>query len=264
MRLRKKDIAVLVLTFIALIAVFQLAPISQPGEFHQFADDRRMLGIKNFCNVFSNLFFVLIAGYGFARLNTHKNTLSTYVIYSTLFLGVGLTALGSGYYHSNPNNQTLVWDRLPMTIIFMSLTCVVVAEFVNERLALILLMPLLFIGTGSVLWWSYTQTFGHGDLRLYFFVQYYPMVLIPLILWLYYTRDQKPLIVSLVWVIVWYSIAKVFERFDVPIYHRLGVSGHTLKHLAAAASTWYFVQLYSRATLSREKRLGKLVVPAIP
>jgi len=45
-------------------------------------------------------------------------------------------------------------------------------------------------------------------------------------------------------------IAKVFEATDYPIYQALGVSGHSLKHLAAAVSTWYFVVLFRRQYLS--------------
>ena len=34
------------------------------------------------------------------------------------FLGLFLTGFGSGYYHWEPTNDTLVLDRLPMTILF--------------------------------------------------------------------------------------------------------------------------------------------------
>jgi hypothetical protein len=40
-------------------------------------------------------------------------------------------ALGSGYYHWRPSNSRLVWDRLPMTVGFMSLIAVVVSETVQ-------------------------------------------------------------------------------------------------------------------------------------
>ena len=107
------------------------------------------------------------------------------------------------------------------------------------------------MGTGSVLWWSYTQGYGRGDLRLYFLVQYYPMVCIPLILCLYYRPRHKPVIAPFVWVVFWYAIAKLFERWDITIYNGLGISGHTLKHLAAAASTWYFVEIYRKTSAVR-------------
>ena len=43
-------------------------------------------------------------------------------------MGVGLVAVGSSYYHWRPNNARLVWDRLPMTVGFMSLIAVVLSE----------------------------------------------------------------------------------------------------------------------------------------
>jgi hypothetical protein len=54
----------------------------------------------------------------------------------------------------------------------------------------------------------------------------------------------KAIIPSLIWIVVWYGIAKVFEQLDYQIYGAIGVSGHSLKHLAAAMSTWYFVILF--------------------
>jgi hypothetical protein len=85
---------------------------------------------------------------------------------------------------------------------------------------------------------------GKGDLRPYIFAQFYPAVAVPLLLWLFYEPAIKPAILSLAWVVVWYSVSKVFEQFDSPIYHFLGVSGHTLKHIAAAMSTWYFLSTF--------------------
>jgi len=46
------------------------------------------------------------------------------------------------------------------------------------------------------------------------------------------------------WIVVWYVIAKLLEQVDYPIYHSLAISGHSLKRLAAAVSTGYFVRLF--------------------
>jgi hypothetical protein len=176
--------------------------------------------------------------------------------YALLFIGVLLTGLGSAYYHWNPNNDTLVWDRIPMTIVFMSLLAATVAELISRPAGIRLLVPLVAIGVGSVLWWHYTEMQGHGDLRLYFWVQYYPMLALPLILWLFYTPTANPILRCLVWVVVWYVIAKIFEQLDYPIYRAIGISGHTLKHLAAAVSTGYFVILFRRQYLVRTVAVG--------
>jgi len=231
-------------TLVTLVAIFLVPPIAQPLSFHHFADDRPLWGIPNFGNVVSNGPFLVVATFGLITVVKASVFPAIRITYMVLFLGVLLTGFGSAYYHWNPNNDTLVWDRLPMTIVFMSLLAATVTELVNRRLGIWLLLPLVTVGVGSVLWWHYTETLGKGDLRLYFWVQYYPMVAIPLILWLFYSPSVKLVLRCLVWVVIWYVIAKVFEQLDYPIFRAVGISGHTLKHLAAAVSTWYFVVLF--------------------
>ena len=246
MILSQKMGLLLALTIITLISVFLVPPIAQPLSFHHFADDRSLWGIPNFGNVVSNLPFLIVAVVGLTTVTKAAVSPAIKVNYIVLFLGVLLTGFGSAYYHWHPNNDTLVWDRIPMTIVFMSLLAATLSELVSRPIGIGLLFALVAVGVGSVLWWHYTETLGKGDLRLYFWVQFYPMLAIPLILWLFYTPAIKPALHCLSWVVVWYVIAKVFEQFDYPIYRTIGISGHTLKHLAAAVSTGYFVLLFRR------------------
>ena len=231
-------------TFVTLVAIFLVPPIPQSLSFHHFADDRSLWGIPNFGNVMSNVPFVVIGCYGIGLVMSAPIPWTIRLVYLLLFIGVVLTGLGSAHYHWHPDNDTLVWDRIPMTIVFMSFLSATLAELVSRPLGLRLLVPLVAVGVGSVLWWHYTETLGTGDLRLYFWVQFYPMLAIPLLLWLFYTTTVKAILPSLIWIVVWYVIAKVFEQLDYPIFRALGVSGHSLKHLAAAVSTWYFVVLF--------------------
>jgi len=237
-------------TVAASVIAFCFPPLPQPDSFHHFADSSGLFGIKNAWNVLTNLPFLIISICGFIQLKRFPSSVGIYLIYAMLFLGVGLTSIGSAIYHSNPKNETLVWDRVPMTIIFMSITCATIAELINEKIGLILLFPLVLLGAESVFWWVFGEENGHGDLRLYFLIQYFPMVLIPLIFVLYYKPSQKPLVSTLIWVVVWYIIAKLLERWDYPIYNFIGISGHALKHLAAGISTWYFIVLYRKFGLS--------------
>ncbi|HEY6901097.1 MAG TPA: hypothetical protein VI233_10660 [Puia sp.] len=246
MKLNFKSGVLLALTAAAFLATFQLPAQDQPEAFHHFADDRKLLGVQNLLNVISNLPFLLISAYGFVLLKRIPYSPAIRLIYAMLFLGVGLTALGSAYYHYNPNNETLVWDRLPLTVIFMATTCAAIAELIDPKLGQRLLFPLLFLGAGSVFWWSLTQQNGFGDLRLYFFLQYYPMVFIPVLLLLYYKPVHRPILLGLTAVVSWYVVAKLFEHWDIPIYRATTLSGHTLKHLAAAISAGYFVVLYKK------------------
>jgi hypothetical protein len=240
----QKRMLLSVITVCTLITIFLAPPIAQPLSFHHFADNRPLWGIPNFGNVVSNVSFLVIGLYGLAVVLRAAVPGAIRWTYLLLFLGVVLTGLGSAYYHWHPDNNTLVWDRIPMTIVFMSFLSATVAELISRPLGVGLLLPLVAVGVGSVLWWHYTETLGRGDLRLYYWVQFYPMLAIPLLLWLYYSPAVKAILPCLIWIVVWYVIAKVLEQLDYPIALAIGVSGHTLKHLAAAVSTGYFIRLF--------------------
>jgi len=153
--------------------------------------------------------------------------------YHVLFIGVLLTAFGSGWFHLAPDNDTLFWDRLPMTIAFMSLVAIVAGEHISESLGRRLLWPLLAIGAASVFYWDYSESQNAGDLRLYGLVQFLPMLLIPAILLMYQSVFDKT---RFIWVVfLFYALAKVFEQLDATLYDLGGViSGHSIKHVCAA------------------------------
>lgn len=231
------------LTLLAAVSVFSLGHIPQAVSYHNFCDSRSVFGISNFANVVSNLPFVVIGMTGFHLLQQAAVPPNTAVICFFLCLGIILTGLGSAYYHLSPDNGTLVFDRLPMTLVFMSLLAMIIGESVSPAIGAMVLIPLLAIGIGSVLWWRFTESTGEGDLRLYILVQYYPMILIPLILLLFPSPAGKQGLPLLLWAFAWYLIAKIGEHLDCRILSSLGfISGHSLKHLAAAASTWCLVK----------------------
>jgi len=139
------------------------------------------------------------------------------------FFGIALTAFGSGWFHLEPNNDTLVWDRLPMTIGFMSLVSIIVSEYFSPTLGRKFLVPALLAGAASVVYWAYSESLGAGDLRPYAIVQFLPMLLIPLVIFLYRTRSDLGQYVW--WMIGFYVAAKVAEQLDDQL---------TLKHLLAS------------------------------
>jgi len=159
-----------------------------------------------------------------------------------LFGGVTLTGVGSAWYHVTPTTATLVWDRLPMTLTFMPLLALVLGERVSERAGPWLLPLCLAAGVGSVVHWRLGEAAGAGDLRPYALAQFFPMLAIPLALALFPRRWIRG--VDLLVALGWYALAKVFEAFDAPIYALGGVvSGHTLKHLAAAAGAAWLLRV---------------------
>src|SRR5262249_41078618 len=60
-----------------------------------------------------------------------------------LFLGFLLTGFGSAYYHLDPDDSTLFWDRLPMAVSFMAILAIGIEERVDAKAGTILLLPLI-------------------------------------------------------------------------------------------------------------------------
>jgi len=229
-----------------------MEPISQPQAYHHFADRRPLWGIPNFADTASNLPFLVVGILGIAanvRGRVRFIDRRERWFYLIFFAGVALTCFGSAYYHLAPDNDRLVWDRLPMTVAFMSLLAAIIAERINLSAGLGLLAPLLLLGAASVWYWHLTD-----DLRLYGFVQFFPVLGIPLMMWLFPSRYTRSL--DLVPVLGFYVLAKIFEAADSAVYALGGiVSGHTLKHLAAAAATAWILGMLLR----RESSMTRVV-----
>jgi hypothetical protein len=234
-------------------------PLSlQPAAYHNFADKRAWLGVPNFLNVASNLPFAVIGVWGIAFItqsncNAHDRFLDPRERwpYLTLFAGLILTAFGSAYYHLWPGNGTLVWDRMPMAVVFGSFIAAVVCERLSVHVGLRLLPFLLIFCVASVLQWYYSELHGQGDLRWYAAVQIYSILILVTAPFLppRYTRSWDFIVVF-----ACYAAAKMFETFDGQIYWYFHVvSGHTLKHLAAAAAGyWILRMLQQREPLAAE------------
>ena len=246
----KRVIALIAITLIVVFGVMLFGVrIPQWPEYHDFADARTMAGIPFAANVLSNLAFFIVGLWGSIFVMTRDGGRVVGTLqpnYLAFFAGVALVAVGSAYYHWAPDNQTLVWDRMSMTIVFMALLSIVVGELISARAARILLMPLLALGAASVAWWALTEQAGAGDLRLYALVQFLPPVLILLMLLMY--DHSRELLFALVAMGTLYAFAKIFEFYDLEIFRISGfISGHTLKHLfAGAATASVLVMLYRR------------------
>lgn len=224
--------------------VLLLKPIAQPEDYHQFADQRGWLNIPNAWNVLSNLPFLLAGLWGLFLLFTKKVTFINdreKWFWIGISLGLILTAIGSTYYHLAPDDSRLFWDRLAMTTVFMSLVAALIGERISLSLGLWLWPVLLAIGFYSLLHWSET-----GDLSFYLGLQLFTglMLLVMLVSQSPYDRNR-----DLAVVFVCYALAVVFDRSDHQIYRLTGetISGHTLKHLAAAlAGAWLIMMIWKR------------------
>lgn len=249
--------AVIVLTVVALAAAFLLPAVHQPLEYHDFADHRHLLGVDNFLDVVSNIGFLAFGLLGLAVVFRHHTCFASSAErwpYAVFFVGVLLTALGSAYYHLAPDNETLFWDRLPMTIAFMGLVASQIVDRINVRLGLALLLPMLLVGAASVIYWSISERMGAGNVLPYGILQGYSVVILLMLAVLHpsrYTRGS-----DIYWVFGWYVLSKVLETFDAQVLGILHVvSGHTLKHLAAAVAAFAVCRMLMRRTLKNDGML---------
>ena len=240
--------------FLALAIVLGIAALlaprtDLPPSYHHFADQRVWLSIPHFSDVASNIAFLIAGLWGLAFLS-RKSSLAQFIDarerwpYFLVFLGLVLTAFGSAYYHLAPDNERLVWDRLPMTVVFMPLVAALIAERVNVKLGVWLLPILTAVGIGSVVQWHFSVEHGAGDLRFFVTVQVYAVLalLAAQLLPARYTRGSDLFIVA-----GFYVLAKICETADHQIFSAGHlVSGHTLKHLFAGAAGFWILRMLQK------------------
>ena len=232
------------LTFLAIGGMFFIGPIPQDLEYHNFIDQLSIWSIPNFSNVASNLPFIFVGLWSIKKYRTELVCKEYKLPFLILAVGVILTAFGSGWYHLFPSNKSLVWDRLPMTIAFMSFFSLIIRDYVHENTGRKMLMPALLFGAFSIVYWHVTEQMGAGDLRLYGLVQFLPMLLIPFIFVLYNPKYSSR--IDLFLGLLFYLAAKGAEYYDAVIYEALGQyhSGHSLKHLLAAVGCYYILKMF--------------------
>jgi len=236
---------------LAVAAALLIPAMPQPVAYHDFADHREMFGIHNFLDVASNAAFLVVGVWGLSvalSRSAHFEFTAERWPYVIFFVGVTLTAAGSAYYHLAPDNETLFWDRLPMTIAFMGLVCSQLVDRISIRGGLALLVPMLLLGAASVIYWRVTERAGSGNVVPYGVLQGYSVVVLLLLAVLKPSRYTHGKL--LYWVFAWYVLSKILETYDPQVLawsHSL--SGHTLKHLAAAIAGVAVCVMLTRRTL---------------
>ncbi len=162
--------------------------------------------------------------------------------YALFFLALGATSFGSVWYHLAPDNASLFWDRLPMSVCFAALLAAVIAERYSVQAGIRLLAPLTIAGAITVFYWRWSEAAGVGNLLPYFAFQVYVLLAVLLLMRLFsprYTRSA-----DMFKAVALYGAALAAELLDHHIY-ALGqmISGHTLKHLLAALAVYQVVRM---------------------
>ena len=140
-----------------IIVAIAYGPIPQPQDYHNFADDREFLNIPNALDVMSNLFIIFpgLVGLGFVheRRKNPKVSDDETSIHITIFAGMILTFAGSVWFHLEPNDSTMLWDRLGMSIVIGSSISLMINDFWDKGLAGRIHLPIMLASILSVLWW---------------------------------------------------------------------------------------------------------------
>ncbi len=223
----------------SLTALLSQAPFGQDQEYHNFADRRSLAGVPNFGDVASNLMFLIagLAGLWVCWTRDLGRLESAWVV---MFAGIALVGVASSYYHWSPNDYTLVWDRMSLTVGFMGLFIAILGEYVSERFRS-LLIPAVLLGVGSVLYWNWFQ-----DLRFYYWIQMVPLVTLPFVMFLYPGKFKHQSL--LLGGAIWYGLAKLAELGDRVIFSSTQgfISGHTIKHILAGIGCFFILVMLNQ------------------
>lgn len=224
-----------------LILIWNHLPTQDPTDYFNFIDTRFFLGIPNAMDVLSNLAFFAAGIYGLLLFKKIQD--SYYRQLGFIISGaIVLISVGSSYFHWNPNTQTLFWDRLPMTLAFSAISSVLVVDRVDKKTGLFFSFIIIPLSALTVIGWSYAWF----SLKFYLAVQFGSMVFVLLLILFRSTGKIKSS--SVYTMLGIYLLAKVFEKYDSQIFITSGfVSGHTLKHISAAAAIFYFIRSFNSA-----------------
>lgn len=227
----------LLLGVAALLALALFGPML-PASAHQhtLADQRALWGIPCALDVLSNLPFAIAGLWGLVTLRRVAPGMldaPSRALASLFFAGLVCTAAGSALYHWQPQDAGLLWDRLGMVLPFAGLLGLAAASRVSARAGAAAAGTVLLAGPLAVLWWSHS-----GNLLPWAVVQLGGMLVVLALACL--PRRDGALALHLGAVMALYALAKLFEAADHAVFEATGqaVSGHSLKHVLAAAAAW--------------------------
>lgn len=241
--LRTVRLAIVAAVLLALlIGCFAAGDFLKTLTDERYVDTRAFLGVPNFLNVASNLAFLAVGAAGLALCAGARRPPAR-AAWCVFYLGMVLTCFGSAWFHLAPSDARLVWDRAGMVIAFVGLAFGVLEESTGVRMRPPLLLAALLASLASVWWWRRS-----GDMRIYCWVQLAPLACAGASVVLDWVTPamRRALAASF----AWYVLAKLAELYDAGLFAASGhlVSGHTLKHLLAAASAAAILVPQQRAT----------------
>lgn len=205
----------------AAVCVVVLGPIERGEGFHDYADQRRWLGIPHAGDVLSNLAFIVVA----LRWLRHVPGLA---------LAVASIGFGSAIYHWAPNDTTLALDWTPIGVTLMLVLAAVVHDRVGPRAGHVIQGAGPLAAAFAVGYWVLTGgTIDGGNMAPYVALQLLGVGLPPLLALVAPGRIATRYLVAAV---VCFVAARTLGAYDAQLLDAIAISGHSLKHVAAAAA----------------------------
>lgn len=241
----RAEAGLLVTLLLALLVACVGPHVAQHAHYHAFADQRTLWGVPCALDVLSNLAFALMGVWGLAGLRGHAAG-TTRNLAGVFFCGLVVTAVCSALYHLQPGDAALAVDRLGMVLAFAGLTGLAVTERLSERAGVAVAATVLVAGPLAVLVWQHS-----ANLLPWSVLQGGGMLLVLAM------ALRRPLAgawgLPLGAVIAWYTVAKLLELGDYPVFmfSQGLVSGHSLKHVCAAMAAWPVIALMHNGAHAR-------------
>lgn len=248
----RRQVRLVLVAVVALYGLLRLSfgPLPQDPAYHVLADARTAFGfIPRAGDVLTNLAILAAGLFGLALRPRMTVAPEARAAVNVLIAATILTAFGSAYYHWAPTNATLVWDRLPMAIVLVSLLVLVMADRVHPLFARDALWPFVALAAASVILWGTSEALGQGDVFLYLIVRIGAGVAIAFLLIL-----RRPRHTGTRWLVAALAceiVMAAFQRYDQEAFQLTGglVSGHSMKHvMAGVALASVFWWLRARTT----------------
>jgi len=209
------------LAAVAVVVVALTIHIVRGPDFHHYADARVWLGIPHAGDVLSNVAFLIVAARGLRHAYVSLGRL--------VCLGVAAIGVGSALYHVAPSDTLLAFDWAPIAITLGLLSAAVIRDRGGPG-GIAAIVAVAF-AVGSVAWWIATGGTLGGNMAPYVAVQAAGIALPPLVAVL--ARGD----VRTGWLfagLAGFALARVFAAYDRALLDAIGISGHSLKHIAAA------------------------------
>jgi hypothetical protein len=222
-----RTLLAVIVTFLTGAGLQFIHPLAQAAAYHHFADCRAIGPIHNAADVLSNLVILLAGLANLTWVDSHARQKPVQLCgMAVVAVGLVLTSAGSAYYHFSPSDATLIWDRLPITIVFAGILAMLWSSVTGKSAGWASTLLLVAGSAGSVLYWAET-----GSLWPYALLQFGGMASLAGLT--IFGKVDNPR--AWAFVIGWYALAKVFEMYDFQVWLLTGnlFAGHAIKHITS-------------------------------